>query len=212
VVKPNAEQYWTRGPNDPVEFNLDDFVPTMERAYASRRVRALVPGDAWRLYERLRDAPQRAKWFERVSWTEVDLAPDPEAFEDEPWRHVDERTGRKVVQEDDGSLWRDTAYPEGAFTIGELVRLRDLLWSGAERAAQAAEAGTLAMPDRLAAVELVEAADELDMRIALLQLQPASAEEAQEIKRRVLEVLARSENPAPPKPRDNAKLKRRLMR
>lgn len=189
-----AQSYWNIGPNAPVEFYLDDIKESLDTAYKSRRVRALALPEVWALYKRLRSAPRRKRIYDPVGWFEVSLAQDPDAFPEETsWRFVDRLTGRRVIREDDGSLFREAPYPEGAFTAAEMVRLAQVLWESGERAAQAAQAGTLSASDKQAAVELIEAADELDARIALKKLQPESFTEAQEMKERVLRSLA--ENP-----------------
>jgi len=187
-----------RAPTEPVEFNTDDFLPAMDAVYEAKRVRMLVPAQAWHLVRRLREAPRREKWFARVDPRRLELAPDPKALPGEHWRYVDVGSGLRVVFEEDGNAFREVPYPPGAFTVGELALLEQLLWEASYRAAEAAEAGTLARDDRLAAVELVEAADELSMRLAVLKIQPTTAAEAQALKASALAVLARE-------PEDNPK-------
>lgn len=184
-----------RAPTDPVEFNTDDFLPAMDRVYRSSRVRLIVPAQAWELVRRLRDAPRREKWVSRVDPRRLSLVPHPEARPDEPWKMMDADTGLTVTIESDGSAFRDVPYPPGAFTVGELALLEHLLWQSSYRAAEAAEGGTLGKQDREAAVELVDAADELSMRLAVLKIQPSSSEEEQALKEAVLELLARDSSP-----------------
>lgn len=190
-----TEFYWDIPPTEPVQVPwadelLDDLRPALEDS----QIRLLLDAETMHLIDRLATAPRRQKWWERVERREIDPVEYPGA--DEGW-YLDRISGRHVVLEDDPVVthggppyWvRELPFPEGAITVGELVRLEWLLWKASEVAAELAEAGVLTSAQRKAAVELVEAADHLSMRLKIKQMH-VDPERAEELKRSALEVLA----------------------
>lgn len=189
--KNSIEVYWSRAPTEAIDVPwaeelLNDLAPAM----GDPQVRLLVDAETLALLERLATAPRRRKYFERVGRSGI--RPVEYAGAEEGW-YLDDRSGRKVVLEDDGQWFRETSYPPGAVTIGELVRLEWLLWLAAENAAKIAEEGLLDRRQRKSALALVEAADHLALRLKVEQLHP-DPEKAEEIKRSVLETIAREPN------------------
>lgn len=182
----NVETYMTKSPTDPLDVPwADEFFADVTEAFSEPEIVLLVSPETKTLLRRLETAPRRQKYFERVTRAEIDPVVDP-ALVDEGW-YRDMRTGRGVVVEDDGSWFRETPHPAGAFTIGELVRLESLMWKDADRMAEHAE--RLSDAARHAAVSWVEGADHLELRLVAMRIQPESSEEAQKLKREILELL-----------------------
>lgn len=191
--RPNPiEWYWDVPPTEPTDVPwADELLADLEPAFADPQMRILLGAETLALLDRLATAPRRAKYFERVSEREIRPVEYPGA---DPGWYLDTRSGRKVVYEDEipgaAPHWvRETTFPEGAITVGELVRLEWLLWGAVERAVDLADAGVLDDDQRLAALAIVEAADHLSLRLRLAQMHP-DPETAEQIKQSALEILA----------------------
>jgi hypothetical protein len=193
--KNQAEFYWDVAPTDPTDVPwaeelLDDLRPALE----DPQIRLLMDAETLRLIHRLDTAPRRDKYFERVDRIEIDPVEYPGA--EDGW-YFDRLSGRHVVLEDHPVVtrggppyWvRERPFPEGAITVGELVRLEWLLWRVAETAAKLAEDDLLTRSQRKIAVELVEAADHLTMRLHIKQMH-LDPKKAEELKRAALEMIA----------------------
>lgn len=190
-----AEFYWDIPPTDPTDVPwAEELLNDLRPALKDPQIRLLIDAEAMHLVSRLATAPERDKYWERVDRSEIDPVEYPGA--DEGW-YLDQISGRHVVLEDHPAVtrggppyWaRETPFPEGAITVGELARLEWLLWRAAENAAELAEDDLLTRSERKAAVQLVEAADHLTMRLQIKQMH-LDPERAAEIKRTALEVLA----------------------
>lgn len=207
---PPEDFYFTEAPTDPVDVGAwgQEVQDTLEAVRADPQLRLLMGPRVWELAERLRTAPRRSKFFQRVrAGTHV----EPVAVDgaDEGW-YRDAISGQWVVQEEDGSWYLEVPHPVGAFTLGEMAELESLLWAGAERLAAAAQQGMLDRQQREAAVGVVEAADNLAMRLAIHKWHP-DPETAAQVKRQALEVLA-GEGPKKPHLSVVTKLKSKLLR
>lgn len=190
------QSYWTLSPTDrldlastpwPAEVSED-----LAAVMADPQLRLLVGSAIPKLMDRALTAPRRTgRLFTEVRRDSV----EPVEYEgaSDGW-YKDALTGDEIVHETDGRWLRVTPPPEGAFTVGELVRLNQEFDEALERLALAAEAGLLSQSQReLAAHRLGESGENLEMRIAILKLQP-TPEEAMAIKRSALEILADSDD------------------
>lgn len=212
------ESYWTIGPHDPIDLKRspwpeevsEDLGPILEDATLA----LLVDPRVVPLLERAHTAPRRKKAWRRIPDANAE-ARELARLPDEGW-YRDLKTGENLVYEDllDPPHWAlELPLPKGAFTLGEMTALLDALRRTFESFAREAEAGRLTRSQRETAVRIVESIENLELRLAVMQLQP-SAEEAEALKRSALMVLA-GEDPRRPDLRivkSNPKLKRRLMR
>lgn len=205
----NVEWYWTRSTGDTIDLVgtpwVDDVTAQVNRVVADPQLRILVGPRVLELLERANKAPRRqGPMFTKVS--RADIQPEPYEGASEGWFR-DALTGNEVVQEDDGTWYRVTPPPAGAFTVGELVRLDCELKAAHGRLADAAAAGVLTRKQReLAGPDLGDVTEDVEMRVGLQKMQ-LTPEEEQEFKRKVLTTLAeRHANPA------FKRLKRRVMR
>jgi len=213
------QMFMTEAPTDPIDVPwAEEVLDATDDAREDPQLRLMLGGRPVELLDRLERAPRRNRYFMRVRSDQIDPVEVPDA--DEGW-YRDVRTGRWAVLEDDG--WRlETPFPAGAFTLGELAELDRSLSAAAEAMAQAAEAGILTPEQRKAAFGVVNAAENVELRLALHAWQP-SPEEREAIKASALEMIAASEpepespGPAPPKlrvvkNRRRQSLKQKLMR
>lgn len=190
-----AEFYWDVPPTEPTDVPwADELLEDLRPALKDSQIRLLLDSQTLHLIDRLATAPRRQKWWERVDRSEIDPVEYPGA--DEGW-YLDRISGRHVVLEDHPAVtrggppyWaREMPFPEGAIEVGELVLLESLLWAATEKAADLAEDGILSSAQRKVAVELVEAADHLSMRLKIAQMH-LDPERAEEMKRTALEMIA----------------------
>lgn len=187
--------YWNVPPTAAVEVKgplRSEVLEFTRAALADPQLRLLMGSKVLSLLGRLESAPTRDRMFERVPFASI----RPVAYEGaRPGWYLDEISGLLVVFEDeaDPPYWsRETPFPAGAFTAGELAALEAELWSAAGRLADATT--TLTPTQRQAAIGVVEAADDVDLRVTMMNLHlPREEEEA--IKRTILELLGREENP-----------------
>jgi 3'-phosphoadenosine 5'-phosphosulfate sulfotransferase (PAPS reductase)/FAD synthetase len=186
----NVDIYLKEAPTDPIDVPwAEEFMEDVQVALGSPRVALLVSPETRRLLERIATAPQRERLIERVRRADIEPMTDPSMVEEGWYRDI--RTGRGVVVEEDGSWWRETPHPPGSFTLGELARLEALMWQDADRFVL--HAHELDDKAREAALAWVEAADHLRLRMALRKVRPESAEEAAELKRKLLAIMLEGE-------------------
>jgi hypothetical protein len=197
-AEPNPSSYWSVGPQEPVDVDVpwaDETLAALNAVGADLELRLLMGARLNWLAGRLAFAPSRPRpKMERV--TLADIRPVEYPGAEEGW-YLDERSGRKVVFEDQVNVgwWREKSYPSNAFTVGEMAALEVELVRAAERIADARE--NLTPAQRELAVQLVEAAEGLELRLALMQWHPDSPEEAEAMKRSMLEAIARSDEENP---------------
>lgn len=186
-----VESYWTQSPSDPVDVPwADELLDELGPALRDPQARLLLDPQALAILERLATAPRRRKIFTRTERSKI--RPLEYSGAEEGW-FIDELTGRKVVLEDDGGWFIETSHPRGAVTIGELVQLQHLLSNAAQRAAMLAEDGLLSDDERRLAVDLIEAAEHISVRLWVLRAQP-DPEHAASLKRAALGILERQPN------------------
>lgn len=153
------------------------------------QLRMLMGARTLQLLKRLKDSPRRKKMFERVRRDQIEPVEIVDA--DEGW-YRDAKTGRWVVYEDQlrgEPYWvRECPFPRGVFTFGELAELDYRLWGAGEAFAEAAQGGLLDTKQRKAAAKLLDAAENIQMRLAVAKWRP-DPKQAQKIKRQALEVL-----------------------
>lgn len=204
VPRPAEEFYFDEGPNEPIDLGVwrEEVLNDTKAASTDPQLRLLLGARTRELLNRVATAPTRSKYFERVR-AGIHIEPVEVEGAEEGW-YRDAVSGRWVVQEDDGTWYRDVEHPPGAFTLGEMVELEARLWGAGEALAQAAEAGLLDHRQREAAVGVVEAADNLQMRIMIHKWHPDEATR-REAKRTALEIIA-ARDP------EMKKLKRKLLR
>lgn len=213
MARPPEEFYWEKAPTDGVDVRVwgEEVLEDTAAARADPQLRLLLGARTLALLERVASAPQRDKWFERVSRMQIEPLEVPDA--DEGW-YRDAKTGQWVVYEDlfDPPYWvRELPYPPGAFTIGELVELEARLWGAGEAFAQASEQGLLDERQKQAALGVIEAADNLQLRIAIKKWHP-DQETRERVKRDVLNMIADADADGdPPELTLVRKLKRKLL-
>lgn len=182
-------------PTEPTDVKwADELLDDLEAPLSDAQIRLVLDPEVFQLLDRLEQAPRRDKIYERVTRDQIDPIPIPH---EEEGVYRDATTGRIVVYEDHPSVtrgeppyWaRETAFPPGAITAGELARLNHLLWKGVERLADLADAGALSKSQRQDAMQLVEAADHLDLRMRVLAWEP-DPEQAQALKQTAIDILA----------------------
>jgi len=195
-----AQQYFKVGPQSRMDVDVpwrDETLQAIDAVAADLELRMLMGARLHALAARLRSAPSRPRpKMERVTLAQIRPVEFPGAS---PGWYLDQLSGREVVFEDvvNRGWWRETPYPIDAFTLGELVFLESELWAAGERFANARE--NLTQAQRVLAVELVEAADGLQMRLALMQWRPDSPEEEEAMKRSMLEALAKGDDEENPR-------------
>jgi hypothetical protein len=211
MARPPEEFYWEQAPTEGVDLRPwdEEVLADTKAARADSQLRLLLGSRTLALLDRVATSPQRSKLFERVSRAQI----VPVEFEDadDGW-YLDTKTGRKVVYEDQGDppYWiRETAFPPDAFTIGEMVELEARLWGAGEAFAQAAEAGLLDGRQRKAAMGVVAAADNLQLRITIKKWHPDQATRDR-VKRDALNILA-GDDDSPPTLTLVRKLKHKLL-
>lgn len=185
-----VETYWTRSPSEPVDVPwsdelLDDLGPTLR----DPQMRLLLDPQMLELLDRLATAPRRTKYVERTQRSRIQPMEYPGA--EEGW-FLDQRTGRRVVLDEDG-WFIETPHPAGAVTAGELVQLEHLLWDTAKHAAVLSSEGMLTEDQRQKAAALVDAAENLSLRLSVLQIQ-ADPHAASQLKQEALGIMAREAN------------------
>jgi hypothetical protein len=196
-VEPNPSYYWSVGPQQKVDADhlwAEETLAAIEAVSEDLELRMLMGARLHWLAGRLMFAPSRPRpRMERVTLAQI--RPVPYEGAEEGW-YLDTVSGRKVVFEDVVNVgwWRELPFPSNAFTVGEMAALASELTAAGERVADARE--NLSREQRELAVQLVEAAEGIELRLALMQWQPDSPEEAEAMKRSMLEALARSDNPA----------------
>lgn len=188
MSRPPHEFYMTEPPTAPVGTRVwgPEVMEDMSAALRDAQLRLLLGARTLALLDRVKRAPNRETLWRRVSWSDVDLVPHRK--HEEGW-YTDRGTGLDVVREDDGGLFREVPHPRGAFTLGEMTELEARLWGAGEAMAQAAERGMLRKRQRHAAVGVVEAADNLRMRLMFQRWHPDKAT-AERVKRDVLRMIA----------------------
>jgi len=215
----NVESYWTIGPHDPIDLKIaawpDEVTADLATIFDEPALALLVDARVRPLLERAQTAPRRKKAWQRISDANAEareLAPLPDAG----W-YRDMRTGENLVYEDllDPPHWAlELPLPQGAFTLGEMTGLLDALRRTGETFVREAQAGRLSRAQREKAARIAEAIENLELRLAVKQLQPSSPEEAEALKRSALGVLA-GEGSRKPELKivdSNPSLKRKLMR
>ena len=207
--RPSEEFYLTEAPTEGVDLGVwgDEVLKDTEAARHDSQLRLLLGARTLQLLDRLAQAPTRHKYFERVR-AGIHIEPVEVFDADEGW-YRDAVTGRWVVQEEDGSWFLEVPHPPGVFTLGEMVELEARLWGASEALAQAAEGGFLDTRQRQAALGVVEAADNLQMRLTIKKWHP-DQQTRNEAKRDALEVLAGERGR--PELTVVKKLKRKLLR
>ncbi len=213
MPRPDEEFYFEQAPTEGVSLGVwgDEVIEETAAARADPQLRLLLGRRALELLDRLASAPRREKMFERVSRMLIEPIEVPDA--DEGW-YRDAKTGDWVVYEDqfDPPYWvREIPHPPGAFTVGEMVELEALLWGAGEAFAQAAENGLLDQRQRQAAVGVIEAADNLQMRITIKKWHPDQATRDR-AKQDALKILAGPDGPQGPDLTVVRKLKKKLLK
>lgn len=212
VMKPRrrnpADSYHDEPPTAPTDTMVwgEEVLDLTEDARRDPQLRMLLGGRTLALLDRVATAPRREKFYRRVPPSSV--APVP-VDGNEDWDHIDRRTGQPLWPRSGGAWVVEEPHPPGAFTLGEMVELEARLWGAGEAFAQAAEQGFLDERQRRYAVDVVEAADDLSMRLAIMRWKPDEATR-ERVLREVLKMIVNDE-PEPPRPTLRV-VKNRLMR
>ncbi len=186
-AKRKLSQRWTRPPTERIgtPAALDESADLIIEALDNKAFRARVGSDLLDMARRVKSAPVREKIYTKVTWDEVELEPMEGG---EAWEYIDQRSGRRVVQEDDGRLFAEIPRPRDAYTLGELAMLEHRLWRAVNDLADQADRQRLSKDDQQRAMMLMEAHEGVELLIALLRVPP---EEQEELRRSMIESLAK---------------------